>query len=364
MKRWLLAAVLGVLVIGVLRADDDIFFMDHATKKVDSVRGKIQDENASGITIKVKKETKKIPAADIVRVVYGVPGLTISEFNRPYNTEEKAFKETKAQKRAELIEKATGEYQTNEKEARGNSNAVRYIQYRLANLKVRQAHEDPMKIDLAIEALTAYKSANPIGWEIGIVLRDLARLQEAAGKMDEARKTYEELADTPDLPREVKVQYEFLVSRMLLRASKYADAERRLRSVDATLPPKDPQRPFVAVYLADSQLNQGNAKAAEDQLLKSLKENNDPKLRGVIHNLLGDCARKKGQDADAFWHYLRVDALYNDDPEEQAKALFYLRTLFDKVKSDPGRARDCANRLKDERFANTTYQRLADSDKK
>jgi hypothetical protein len=59
-------------------------------------------------------------------------------------------------------------------------------------------------------------------------------------------------------------------------------------------------------------------------------------------------------------HHLRVDAPYNEDPEEQAKALYYLRELFDSQKRDPIRAKECARRLQaDKRLAGTVYQRLA-----
>src|SRR2546421_350036 len=81
-----------------------------------------------------------------------------------------------------------------------------------------------------IKALTDYKTLNPAGWEIVPALKTLARLQEENGKTDDARKTYEELGDLADVPREVKMESDMLVSRLLLRGGKYADAEKKLKS--------------------------------------------------------------------------------------------------------------------------------------
>ncbi len=79
----------------------------------------------------------------------------------------------------------------------------------------------------------------------------------------------------------------------------------------------------------------------------------------MAYNLLGDYYSRKGQAEEAFWNYLRVDAMYNEDIEEQAKALYRLTTLFDKVKKDPIRGKEYADRLQGTRFAGTTYQKLA-----
>jgi hypothetical protein len=365
--RWLLGAVLAGLVMGAVRAEDEVLFFDRATKKEGSIKGTIQDETPAGIAIKGKGKdapVKQIAAADVRQVVYQVAGVTAPEFRKPFVAEDKALKETRAKQRAELMDKAMDAFRDLEKELRGNANARRYIQYKIAQLATIQAKEDPTKTDAAIKELTAYKTANPSGWEIVSALKELAKLQEALSKTDEARKTYEELTAVPEIPKDVKLESELLVSRLLLRALKYADAEKRLKSLEASMPPDDPQRPYIQAYLADSQIGQGNLGQAETQLKEALKASADSKLRGVVHNLLGDYYRKKNQDEDAFWQYLRVDSLYNEDPEEQAKALYYLRTLFDKVKRDPARAKECANRLRDERFAGTTFQRLAGGDEK
>jgi len=366
MNRWLLAAVLGVSFLGAVQAQDTISYKDRAQKKNVDVTGTIEEETPVGIKIKSKgkEETRLITPDDVVQINYKVPGLSPADFRKPFVLESKALRSTRTKERVEGLDKAIEAFKELEKELRGNSNARRYIQYKEAQLVVVQAQEEPTKVEDAIKALTAYKTANMGGWEIVPALKQLARLQEDTGKGDEARKTYEELADLADVPKEIKQESELLVSKLLLRGGKYADAEKRLRSLSGSLPADDPQRAFIQAYLTDSQIGQGNLAQAETQLNEALKVNPDPKLRGGVHNLLGDYFRKKGQNEEAFWHYLRVDSLYNEDAEEQAKALYQLSTLFDKVKRDPIRARECATRLQDKRFQGTTFQKLSAAEDK
>jgi hypothetical protein len=87
-------------------------------------------------------------------------------------------------------------------------------------------------------------------------------------------------------------------------------------------------------------------------------------VRAAAHNLLGDYYLAKGQPEPAFWEYLYVDTLYTQDRDEHAKALYHLSTLFDKVKRDPARAKQCSERLKDKQFAGTLYQRRAAGESK
>jgi tetratricopeptide (TPR) repeat protein len=206
--------------------------------------------------------------------------------------------------------------------------------------------------------LSEFKTSHPTSWQIMPALKMLARLLEESGKMDDARKSYEELADLPDAPLPLKQESAILVGKLLLRGGKYADAEKRLQKLATTLSRDDPQALFVKAYLAESQMGQNNLADVPRALGEVIKGSTDSRLRGLAHNLMGDFYRKKGQPEEAFWHYLRVDALYNEDVDEQAKALYHLTSLFDKVKKDPIRGKECATRLLDKRFSGTMYQRL------
>ena len=59
---------------------------------------------------------------------------------------------------------------------------------------------------------------------------------------------------------------------------------------------------------------------------------------------------------NAFWKYLWVDVLYYQDKTEHARALYNLSKLFDQVKKDEARAKECRNRLKEKEFNGLDYQ--------
>jgi tetratricopeptide (TPR) repeat protein len=368
MRRWWLAAVLVVTVLGAVQAQDVVEYRDRVQKKPIEVTGTIEKETPVGLEIQVKGTTKeektprakRIPAEDIIHITYRVKGIDALAYRKAFYTENKALQATRAKDRLTTLETAADIMRGLEKEIKDHPGASRYLQYRIARVAVLIAQEDSTKTEEAIKALEAYRAANPGGWEITLTLKELARLQEETGKFEEARKSYEALVDIPGLPSEARLESEILVSKLLLRGRKFPDAEKRLKTLEKGLPPDDPQRAYVQVYLAESQLGQNNLGQVEAQLKAALKTSVDPRLRGVVHNLLGDYFQKQGQSEEAFWHYLRVDALYNDDPEEQAKALYYLGTLFDKVKRDKGRADACIARLlEDKRLQGTTYEKLA-----
>jgi hypothetical protein len=226
------------------------------------------------------------------------------------------------------------------------------------------AREDPGQADAAAAALAAYKARYANGWEIVPALKMLGQLLEEKGDIQAASQAYGELAALPEVPKKIKQEADILAVRVLLRGNKFADAEKRLKDLQAELPPDDPQRTYVNVCLVQARVAQGNLDQAEAQLQAALKATTDPAVRAVAHNLLGDYYRLKGQLDSSFWNYLRVDVLYNQDREETAKALYHLSKLFDKAKKDLGRAEECLRRLKGPDFAGTAYQRQINEEKK
>ena len=77
-----------------------------------------------------------------------------------------------------------------------------------------------------------------------------------------------------------------------------------------------------------------------------------------------DYYRAQGQPDKAFWEYLWVEVHYNQDREEVSKALYYLSKLFAAVRKDPVRAKECLERLSDEKqFGGLEYHRKALAEK-
>jgi hypothetical protein len=360
MTRFLPAAALLLGLLGPARAQDVVYYYDRAAKKELEHRGKIEAESPAGITIKVREAKEdvviQVPAGAVAQVIYGQTGVDRLTYRGPFGKLDRAAKESGKAREKALAEALEG-FTKLEQQVGGVPNAKRYFQYKAAEATALLATDDPTKVEPAIKLLTDFKTANANGWQIVPALKTLARLQEESGKTDDARKTYEELADLPDIPASLKQESGVLVGRLLLRGGKYADAEKRLKALASAMSAADAQLPFVKAYLVESRLGRGSLDGVPKELGDVIKSSGDARLRGVAHNLLGDYYLKMNQQDEAFWHYLRVDAMYNEDATEQAKALYHLVTLFDKVKKDPIRGKECAARLMEPRFAGTSYQR-------
>jgi hypothetical protein len=360
MKRLLLCPLLAGLVLALARpagAQDTVIYLNRATGKEDRVVGTIEAESPRGITIKARKAAQTVLAADVRQVVYRHPKVTALEFRAPFAKETRALQASRPANRRTLLDEALKGFQDLDAQMRDAPLAHRYLQFKMGEVLALEAQDDPSRLDAAIAALTAYKNDFATGWEITSALKQLARLQEDRGDAVAAGKTYEELAAVPDVPEQVKRESAILVARMLLRGGKYGEAERKLAQLRTTLSENDPQRAHLDVYLAQSRLAQGHPEKVEGELREAIRGSSDPNLKAAAYNALGDYYRQEKRPEDAFWQYLRVDTLYNQDREEEAKALFYLRTLFDKVKNDPVRARECARRLMEQRFAGSAYQK-------
>src|SRR5262249_49633060 len=88
-----------------------------------------------------------------------------------------------------------------------------------------------------------------------------------------------------------------------------------------------------------------------------LDETKDRKLRAMAYNTMGYCYYLNEQWQDARWEFLWVDVIYNQDPREHAKALYYLADIFGRL-GEGDRARECREQLlTDRQFNGVEYQR-------
>ena len=132
----------------------------------------------------------------------------------------------------------------------------------------------------------------------------------------------------------MKQESSLLVGKLLLRGGRYADAEKRLTNLAASLPRDDPQALFVRAYLAESRLGQNNLGDVPKELTAVIRASADGRLRGVAYNLLGDYHRRRGEAEEALWQYLWVDVVYNQDPQQVSNAVDRLADLFKELKDD------------------------------
>ncbi len=374
MKRILhiAAIVLGVCALAnrPATAQEQVYYVDSQTRKEpkDSpLRGKIKAETAGGVTILAGKDDRVIPALDIVQIGYTTAKLLPTDFRSADGNLIRALAldpKTKAKERKDFFGKALKSFTEMADQARDVPAAHRYIQYRVAEIQYRLALDGDQRAQ-AIKVLEDYTIANPGGWEILVALKHLSRLYEDAGNVDKAGATLARITELPDVPKDIKREGDLAVSQLMMRSKRYDEAEKRLKSLLDSLPLGDPQRARTQVYFVQCQVAQKKTDGAEKQLKDAISGTADAALRGTAYNVLGDYYREKGQTEEAFWAYLRVDAMYNADATEHAKAIYYLSELFKEKKfgyrtGDPVRARNYSERLMDKRFADTEYQKKAE----
>jgi hypothetical protein len=363
-KRLFFAFALAAASAPLVRGQDVVSYHDPAAKsdnKTEELRGTIESESPRGIRFRPRTgPVKEIPAADIRYVRY--KGVAVSEidYRRPFGLEERAPGQTRDEQRKKLLVEALQAYRELLPKAQDFPPGHRYLLFRMARVLALQAEDDRDKLDAAIAAFADIARNHADGWEIVAALKQLARLQEDKGDLAAAGETYGQLARVPGISPRVQQESQILGARMLLRSGHTADAEKRLAALDANLSPGDAAKPAVQVFLAQCRLEQGNTAGVEAQATSALAATTDPAILAAGHNVLGDYYLKKGQLEDAFWHFLRVDVQYGDDREEDAKALYYLSQLFDKVKNDRVRAQDCLTRLQDKgQFGGTEFHKKA-----
>lgn len=376
MKRIALTLVLAGFVVldaptaWAAKAKDIVYFREPGQKKDTDVAGAIQEESPAGIKLKTAKgEDIDIPALQIRAVDYaaGLDALGKVDYHVGDSKLINALRETRADKKADALRTALLAFHAlddNEKLS-GVATIHRYFQFRIAQTLTFLAREDASQRDAALNALTQYKANFADGWEIVPALQLLASLQEDKGDTEAASQTLADLAEVPGVTAAVKLQSQLKGARLLMAIHKFADAESKLKQVEAGLSADDPQRAFVSAYLIQSRIAQkGNLDGLDKKLQQILRTGKDGNLLALAHNSLGDYYRAKGDLVRAFWEYCKVDMLYNQDKEEHAKALYYLSQLFDRPRNEPRRAEACLTRLKSPQFDGTLYQRQAMAEKK
>jgi tetratricopeptide (TPR) repeat protein len=138
---------------------------------------------------------------------------------------------------------------------------------------------------------------------------------------------------------------------------KYAAAQAKLQTMLAGADKSTALE--IRVVLAVCRSIQGQLPEAVKELDELLKEASNDHTRATIHLGRGDCYRLTKQYRDAQWDYLWVDVIYNQDREQQAKALYCLSEVFTAL-GDNNKAKECKERLMtDPRLKDSQFQRLA-----
>src|SRR5437588_3716156 len=227
------------------RAQDLIRYLDRKAMKEASVSGTIQEENPSTVAYKPLSlaGTKEIPALDISDVVYDVP-IAVKLIYRNAQSEESKAPPPAAKDgdRSSAQADALRNYQEvlAKLDPKKYKFAERHIQFKIARLLARLAEESPEQADAAIEGLSSFVKKYPDGWQISPAAKLLARLQMSKGDAEGARKTYETLAATDNIPRQVQQDCEFQIADALISGKKFADAQKKLQGLMKGFSTDDP----------------------------------------------------------------------------------------------------------------------------
>jgi hypothetical protein len=373
MKRLLTAvAVFGCVALfsaPVARGQDKIHYFDRQTKKDEVASGAITEETPAEVTYRPAGGGKPVAirAADISEIEYQYHDnekYAKIQWTRPTNALRRAKAATKPADRKKELETALEAFQELAPLVTGNKVWNRHVQFGIAEVLALQAEDDPAKRDAAAEALKKFKSEHGNGWQLVKATKMLVRMLELKGDEAGAQAAYAELADNEAAPLEVRHEFGLMVVRYLLRKGKHAEAATKARAIQQGLAANDPQAVKLKVYLAACDIAAGKPDGAEKALRAVLESGADNDVKALARNTLGDYYRAQGQPDKAFWEYLWVEVHYNQDREEVSKALYYLAKLFAEVRKDPVRARECLERLSDEKqFGGLEYHRKALAEK-
>jgi hypothetical protein len=370
MKRTLIVVVLlGLPAVAAAQTQlDEITFYDRAKKKEDVHRGVVQQDSVAGLVCRVGTTPKTVTfaAGDIIDVRHGLRGAIRSVYDRGRTAELAMDAADSDEERAKQAQDALKRYQDllKEKDVEGAASIQRHLQYRIARVSARLAEDGTEQRDAAIAALEKFVKAHNDCWQFSGAVRQLGRLQEDKGDLAAAQKTYDLMAARLEAPKEMRLEFQMLSVRGLIDTKQYPAAEKMLVSMNTMLGKDDPLVLRVQAFQAELQAAAKKYDDAQTKLAKVLASDQaDEVTRGLAHNVLGDCLRETGKLEDAFWNYLWVDVLYNQDRQEQARALYHLSKLFEQVKKNPARAQQCRERLLTKEFAGTDYQRRAVKEK-
>ncbi len=336
--------------VGEARAqtkESRIRYREVGAEKEEIVAGTIQKESAAGIVIKTTgAPERKISAASILDVEYPVPSFTLARDLRAARNAESAGQPVAALKLwQDLLPKLT------------DPQLKRHAEYTSARLTAKLAETDPAQLKPALVRLQDYKKNHADSWEIGTLLDLLVPLQVAAKDWAGAQKTLADLAALAELPVETRLNCHITSARLLVEAKQFAEAEKKLTDLLRGAQANDRQAARLRIALAECRIADNQLAAAEKDLEALTEQLTEPELKAFAYNALGDCYQRQGDPKKAMWSYLKVDVLYSQNKQEQARALYNLVKVFTVLKDDK-KAQQCRELLeKDKQFAGK-YQEM------
>jgi hypothetical protein len=353
---------LALLAFGqVALAQDRITYLDRASRSATpQVRNGSVSAEDPGKVVLTSTDNRRldIPAADVLDVQY--EGEPTVEMNA-----------ARAAERDKKYDAALAAYSDALKKTPADKRLIRrHLEYKLAELRTAQADAGGPAAP-AIAALRQFFAAHSNGRQSLACLDNLGRLlivsrqspAEVADGLAQMRGAYgndnQELANRCDLLRGdlLSLDVELAIAKEGLEPAKKKLAEtlkalqELKRSADRTVVLELSARETFCLALLG---NAGATASWESQL----KAADDPRSKASVHLARGDYYRLLQKYKEAMWDYLWVDTVYFAEREQQAKALYHLVEVFEKLGDSP-KAREAKERLQaDPRLKDTRYQKL------
>jgi tetratricopeptide (TPR) repeat protein len=341
-------ATMMILILSAPAAAEDVIEYFGADGKLATARGVIDKESPTEVGIKVGAESRTISVPQIDSV--------------KYDSQPPQLVTIRGLERSERLEEAYSQYEGIFGSLPANEFLQTAVAFDMLRTACKMAIADPQQSDRAVQmyssssakfgksrhfypmqeligqvhlakgdmdaAAKAFASLKEVNWpgyrEKGLVYEGLARLR--AGKLDEAKASFDQVIQSPNADRE-----------------------------------STQQKTVAKVYLGQVMVEKGDASQAESVLRESLSaiptENSFAKALG--HNALGDAilANKKPKEA-ALDGYLWVLVVYNQNPDQLARAMYHLATIFPQI-GFPERGEQLAADLK-ARFPNSEWAKKLD----
>ncbi len=362
----LLFGILGVSILVGLTARADTVTVRGRDK---AIEGTVKSEDAKSVVVShivdKKKVEEAIPAVDIIEIVHeDISPATLTIKGAPYRVAREAEKDAESDdpaKRKAALTLAVTNYNVTlgkmKRDTTPQKYAARQIEYKVAVLMVRQA-SDQVGSDRAVAKLQDFKSKFTDSWQIHQVMPTIAQLQMESKDFKEAAKTFQEMADMATLPVDVRRDAELRVVEVMVRANDIDGANKKLDALEKKAAGIPVLASRVKMARAEVLVGQKQFDKAVPLLQEVVKTNNDKQIKAIAHNTLGECLYKAGKYNEALWEFLWVDAVFNQDKGQHAKALFYLWKTFEQLNNNE-RAQECLQALDDRQFNGTEFQREA-----
>jgi hypothetical protein len=326
----------------------------------------IASESPRALVLKSPKA--EIPADQIDDIVFPLNpvAVRVNEYRLGIIAEKQARAAAKPADRAKGYTEALANYEKAlDKLAENQPYVKAHLEYKIAYLLYTQGRDEGKKEALAqaAEKLKAFKTEHREAWQLVRALKMLAQLQLDAQKYGEAEQTFHDLAKS-DAPPEVRQEAEVQAILAVLQAGKYAEAQKALEGLVNQLAKGSPQQLRARLALAECLGNAKDVARAKAEVKAVLDQTKDKALRALAYGTMGHCYYLNEQWQDARWEFLWVDVIYNQDPREHAKALYYLSDIFGRL-GEGDRARECREQLLTGRqFNGLEYQRRAMKEEK